>query len=99
MTISVKVHTSGRELLVAACDDELLGQTFRSGKLKLHVSRGFYEGQMCDEAVFISRLEMATMANLVGRRTVEAATRHGFVDADRVLVIEGVPHAQMARMI
>jgi hypothetical protein len=54
---------------------------------------------MCDEEVFISRLEMATMANLVGRRTVEAATRHGFIDADCLLVVDGIPHAQMARMI
>jgi hypothetical protein len=99
MTISVKVHKSGRELLVAACDGELLGQTYRSDKVKLHVSRDFYEGQMCDEEVFISRLEMATMANLVGRRTVEAATRHGFIDADCLLVVDGIPHAQMARMI
>lgn len=99
MTFSVKVHTSGKETLVAACDADLLGQTYRSGKLRIHVSRGFYEGQACDEAVLVSRLEMATIANLVGKRTVEAAIKHGFVDADCVLDIDGVPHAQVARMI
>jgi len=99
MTISVKVHTSGKEVLVAACDEDLLGQTYRSDKLKIHVSRDFYGGQVCDEAVLVSRLNMATIANLVGKRTVEVAVKHGFVDADCVLVIDGVPHAQMARMI
>lgn len=99
MTISVKVHTSGKEVLVAACDEDLLGQTYRSDKLKIYVSRDFYEGQICDEAVLVSRLDMATIANLVGKRTVEAAVKHGFVDADCVIVIGGVPHAQMVRMI
>ncbi len=99
MTISVKVHTSGKEVLVAACDSELLGKTFASGKLRIEVSRGFYEGQMCDEEIFISRLQMATIANLVGRETVDAAVRHGFVDTACVLQIGDVPHAQMARMI
>jgi hypothetical protein len=99
MTISVKVHTSGKEVLVAACDEELLGQTFTSDRLRLHVSRGFYEGQICDEEVFVSRLAMATIANMVGRRTIDVAVRHGFVNPDCVLMIGDVPHAQMARMI
>ena len=99
MTISVKVHTSGREVLVAACDHDILGKTFRSDKLRLHVSREFYEGQVCDEEVFIERLQMATIANLVGERTVAAAVRCGAIDPERVLLIGGAPHAQMARMI
>ena len=99
MMISVKVHTSGKEVLVAACDEDLLGQTYRSDKLKIYVSRDFYEGQICDEAALVSRLDMATIANLVGKRTVEAAVKHGIVDDDCVIVIGGVPHAQMARMI
>ena len=99
MTISVKVHSKGKELLVAAADSDLLGQTFRSDSLKLHVAREFYEGDHLDEEGFLSRLTMATVANLVGEETVGAAIRHGFVNADCVLTIGGVPHAQMARMI
>ena len=99
MTICVKVHRSGKEVIVAACDEDLLGQTYRSDKLKIYVSRDFYEGQICDEAVLVSRLDRATIANLVGKRTVEAAVKHGSIDADCVIVIGGVPHAQMVRMI
>lgn len=99
MTISVKVHKSGREVLVAACDHDILGKTFSSEKLKLHVSREFYEGQICEEEVLVERLQMATIANLVGERTVAAAIRCGFIDPECVLLIGGVPHAQMARMV
>jgi len=35
----------------------------------------------------------------VGKRTVETAIKHGFVDPACVLLIGDVPHAQMARMI
>ena len=99
MTISVRVHRSGRELLVAACDSELLGRTFREGKLRLHVHAEFYEGDRVEEDILVNRLEMATVANLVGKRVVAIAIRHGMVNPDCVLVIDGVPHAQMARMV
>ncbi|UCE91994.1 MAG: DUF424 family protein [Methanobacteriota archaeon] len=99
MTISVKVQSKGKEVLVAAADSDLLGRTFRSGSLRIHVSREFYEGDLLDEEAFVSRLEMATVANLVGKEAVGAAIEHGFVNAECVLEIGGVPHAQMARMI
>ena len=99
MMISVKVHSKGKELLVAAADRDLLGKTFRSENLRIHVSREFYDGEALDEDAFILRLQMATVANLVGEHAVGVAIKHGFVKADCVLVIDGVPHAQMARMI
>jgi hypothetical protein len=97
--ISIKLYSKGSELLVAACDADILGQTFRSEGLKIHVSEGFYKGESGDEEMLVSRLEMATVANLVGKRTVEIAIERGFVDPGCVLVIGGVPHAQIARMM
>jgi len=94
-----KVYRQGAETLVAACDADLLGQTFRSEGLKIHVSREFYEGEECTEEELANLLRMATIANLVGRSTVDAAIRSGFIDPKCVLVIGGVPHAQMARMM
>jgi hypothetical protein len=49
--------------------------------------------------MLVNRLEMATVANLAGKRTLEIAIRRGFVEEGCVIVIGGVPHAQMARMI
>jgi hypothetical protein len=97
--ISVKVHRRGMEVLVAACDSDIIGKTYRSKGLKIHVSEGFYKGDTGDEDMLVNRLQMATIANLVGRRTLEVAIRRGFVDPGSVLTIGGVPHAQMARMI
>lgn len=97
--IFVKVYRTGPEVLVAACDSEILGKTFRGGGLKIVVSEGFYKGDLGDEEMLVNRLEMATIANLVGKKTLEIAVRKGFVDPSCVLLIGGVPHAQMARMM
>jgi len=97
--ICVKVYRQGRETLVAACDAEIIGKTFRSKELKITVSEGFYKGDSGDEDLLVNRLEMATVANLVGKKTIEVAIKHGFVDPACVLMIGEVPHAQMARMI
>ena len=97
--ICVKVYRQGRETLVAACDAEIVGKTFKSKELKITVSEGFYKGDSGDEDMLVNRLEMATVANLVGKKTIEVAIKHGFVDPACVLLIGEVPHAQMARMI
>lgn len=97
--ICVKVYKHGREVLVAACDEDIVGKTFKSKELRITVSEGFYMGESCGEDVLVNRLEMATIANLVGEKTLEIAVRRGFVDPGCVIKIGGVPHAQMARMI
>jgi len=97
--ICLKVYSKGTETLVAACDSDLLGKTFRGRGLTITISAGFYKGDDADEEMLVNRLEIATVANLVGKRTLEIAVRHGFVDPDCVLDIGGVPHAQMARMV
>ena len=93
----MKVHTRGAAVLVAACDERLLGRTLREGEIRLHVSP-FYAGERMTEEEFVSRLRLATIGNFVGRETVEVAQRAGFVSEDGVLWIEGEPHAQMVVM-
>ena len=97
--IFLKIYSHGGETLVAACDADILGKTFKGKGLRITVSEGFYKGEDGDEELLVNRLQLATVANLVGKRTLEIAIRHGFVDPDCVLDIGGVPHAQMARMM
>jgi uncharacterized protein len=96
--ITVRVHRHGMELVVAACDKELLGRTLREGELRLVVSESFYQGEDCDEELLVNRLSLATIANLVGKKTVAIAAKHQFISDDGVILIAGVPHAQMVRM-
>ncbi|WP_461864021.1 DUF424 domain-containing protein [Thermococcus sp.] len=97
--IYVKIYNVQGEVLLAACDEELLGRTFREGELKLEVRERFYGGELKDVNELEKLLAEATIANLVGERCVSKAIELGYVDKDRVLYIEGIPHAQMAKLL
>ncbi|WP_297487736.1 DUF424 domain-containing protein [Thermococcus sp.] len=96
--IYIKVYRVQGEVLLAACDEELLGKTFREGEFKLEVKERFYGGELVEEGRLRELLEEATIANLTGERCVSKAIDLGYVDPDRVLRIQGVPHAQMAKL-
>ncbi len=85
-------------LLVAVCDDDVLGETFEEDGVSLTVTEEFYGGESVDEATVVDSLARASVANLVGTDAVELAIREGFVDEANVLDIETTRHAQLLRM-
>lgn len=94
----IKKYVCGKKVLVAACDEDIVGMTFRQGKLKLHVSEEFYVGELMEEAAMIEEIRRADISNLVGERVVGCAIRAGEVLKENVLYIDGVPHAQIVRL-
>lgn len=88
----------GVEVVLAACDSELLGRVFREGGVVLHVNEEFYKGELYTLDEVLRLMEAATVINLVGRRVVSAAIKAGIVHKDAVLVVEGVPHAQVVKL-
>jgi uncharacterized protein len=98
-TFHMRTYKQGRERLVAACDEEVLGRQLKEGSIQLHVDPGFYDGSRVDEEALEFHLRSCTIANLVGAKVVDLAVRLGFVDPGNIIKIEGVPHAQWALMI
>ena len=94
-SIYLKSYSVNKEILVAACDSELIGRTFCEGELHLHVNEDFFKGQPADEHEVKKALKEATIANLVGKRSVSCGIESGVVDENCVIIIEGIPHAQM----
>jgi len=94
----IKEYNSGSELLVAVCDQELVGRSFKDGELHLTVSERFYKGEEATEEDVIGSLRHATIANLVGRRAIQCALDHKFIDETSIIVVDGVPHAQMLKL-
>ena len=94
----LKTHTSGETLLVAVCDRELIGQIFTDGALTLEVSEFFYKGEIASLADVGDALENATIANIVGKRSVAHALEQGFISEDNIIIIDGMPHAQTMAM-
>lgn len=97
MMFAIKIHRCRGEVLVAACDLELLGQEFREDKKRLKVSSSFYMGEEGDQEMLCNRIDSASIINLVGRRSIEAAEKAG-LHCERVISIDGVPHAQIVRL-
>ena len=93
MMFSVKIHRSPSGEVLAVCDEELLGQSFSEGELRLKVGQGFYGG----DTVLLEYLCRANSINLVGNESVAVAIREGYVDEKRVISIGGVRHAQVLR--
>lgn len=97
--ISLKVYKQGNDTLVGACDDYLLGKTFNEGKFHLFVDKKFYDGQRVTIEILKKYLERATIANLVGKNTIRCALDMGLISSEGIIHIDGVPHAQMVRML
>lgn len=96
--VYLRVFKDAKFTLVAACDSEIIGETFREGKLKLEVKVDFYKGVSASIPEALQAIDAADIANLVGEGIVEAAVQKGFVDSSAIIHIGGVPHVQIVRM-
>jgi len=97
--ISIKIYKRGNDILIGACDENLLGKKFQDGKFQIDVKKEFYDGQRVKPKSFLKYLEEATIANLVGSETIKCAIKIGLIDPESVIKIKGIPHAQMVRML
>jgi hypothetical protein len=96
--IAMKIFRHSGEIMLAACDEVLLGKKFKDGKLQIEVSPDFYDDTRVDKDLFLRSLHMATISNLVGKVTVNHAIEAGFIDSDCIIWIDGIPHAQFCTM-
>lgn len=94
----LKIYKTGQDVLVAVCDCELQGRTFTEGELSLGVSASFFGEVKASYEVVEKALEGATIANIVGERAVACAAKLHCIDEENVLLIDGIPCAQMVRM-
>ena len=94
--IYMKIYAVGNDVLLAACDAELVGKTLHFGDVDFVVSKEFYADVLGDEEMLKRHLELATVGNLVGKITVKCAIEMGLVDEENVIMLDGIPHAQFA---
>ncbi|WP_266079036.1 DUF424 domain-containing protein [Haladaptatus caseinilyticus] len=85
-------------LLVAVCDDDVLGETFETDGVSFTVTEEFYGGDEVDESEVVDSLTRASVANIVGTDAVTLAVENGFVDEGSVLELDSTKHAQFLRM-
>jgi len=93
-SISMKIYKVGNDVLIAACDAELLGKTLRNDDIEFRVSEKFYKDIIGDEELLKKNLSLATIGNLLGEKCVKCAIEMGLVEPENVIRIDEIPHAQ-----
>jgi hypothetical protein len=88
----------GEHVLLAACDEELLGKILRDGKLVFKVKEEFYKGPKMPVEDAVELMKESTVVNMVGANIVKKAIEEGLVHPEAVLNICGVPHAQIVKI-
>lgn len=95
----MKITEAQNEVILAAADSNLIDKEFREGKFHIKVLSGFYGNMRVSDETFTSSLGICTIANLVGKHVVGLAIDMDFIDSENVIYIDGIPYAQLAKII
>ena len=98
MSFRMKIYRVSGEILVAVCDEEIVGREYKEGDLRIKISEEFYGKEKYEEEDVKRALRQATIANISGERAVKLAISIGIVDESRILKIGECWHAQMVVM-
>lgn len=93
--VYVSVRVVDDEVVVSACDAELLGRVLvdEERNIRYSVDPFFYKGELKTVEEALTFLSNATTGNLVGERIVRAAVEKGLIHPEAILVVEEVPIA------
>ncbi len=95
---SYRIFREGTNVLLAVSDLSIIGKTFEEGDLQIEVSEEFYHGKECSKGTVLKLIKDATIVNAVGNRIIELMVKEKIVDKDIILIINGVPHAQIIKI-
>ena len=99
--IVMRVHRVRAEFVVAACDAELIGRELPVGDAgkTVQVSSHFYGERRVTREELLWALQRATIANLLGERTLRLAEEGGFIAPGGSGELGGVPHAEIFALL
>ncbi|MGQ9722510.1 MAG: DUF424 domain-containing protein [Candidatus Jordarchaeum sp.] len=98
MRVYIYIRKVNNETMVAACDEDIVGKTFREGKLKIEVKKEFYCGELVEIEEGIEAISKGTIVNIVGNTIVSKAINAGLIHPQGIITIGGVAHAQKVIM-
>ena len=93
MDVCINIRRLQNDTVVAICDSNLIGKTFREGPLCLEVNSNFYGSRRVSLQEGINSIKQGTNINLVGEKIIGEAITQGILPETAVITIEGIPHA------
>lgn len=92
----VKIHEHGK--IVTLCDSVLIGRKIEDDKFQLDITERFYGGKEMKLEMALNLLEDAATVNIVGKESIRFAIENNIISEDRIIYIQGVPHAQTFKL-
>ncbi len=90
--VAEKITENG--LLLVVSDKELIGKKFLEGKKQLDLTNKFYLGEEMDENEVNDLFKMARHIHLTGPLSINLGVTLGYVDKDKILFVQKIPHAE-----
>lgn len=94
----VKRHELNDRIVVAICDEDLIGKKFQEGDLVLDISEKFYKGEKKTDEEVKDIFMNSSNINLVGKKTINFALKLGILNKDSIITVDGIPHAQIVEV-
>ena len=92
----VKIHNAYR-LIVAVCDEDLIGKKFEDGNKQLDLTGNFFKGEEktekeAEEVIIDMQREDATF-NIAGKKSCNLFRKLGLITEQGILYVNSVPVA------
>lgn len=99
--VVMRIHRVRGEVVLAACDEELLGRDLPVGTSgrTVKVTSQFYGERVVQPEELRFALHRCTIANLLGPRVLAEAEREGVIAPGGHGLLGGVPHAEIIAML
>jgi uncharacterized protein len=93
-----KKHEIDNKMILAVCDEELIGKEYEDGKIFFKVSERFYKGKKVNEKELEELLIETDSANFFGNKCVKMAEKKGLINERQIIIISGIKHAQIYKV-
>ncbi len=91
--IYIKKNISQNSEVLAVCDEDLIGKTFKEKGLKLDVTERFYKGKLFKEEDAVELIRNAKSINVVGKNSIKLMVKEKLIRREEVIKIKNIPHA------
>lgn len=91
--VFVKVHSNQGQVVVAACDEAILGRVIRDGNRRVAVTEEFYKGRLLPVRDAVAILREASNFNIIGTDICAGCLQENIIHELGVISFAGIPHA------
>ena len=90
----IKEHKSSSGIIVALCDENIIGKKYSENGLLLDLSSDFYKGKKTSIEEVEKKCKRAYIINAVGEKCIEFLKKKGLANEKNVVRIKNIPFVQ-----